>query len=92
MLSYDEPKFIEIFHWEGDFFFQISAKIEMKLNKNRLFCRHFEKVQHFHFFFRIMIFYIAYINGANFIPNFAGKVVFNGWVPRNPLPLGHQQE
>ena len=31
--------------------FQILAKIEMTRNKNRLFGRHFETVQHFHFFF-----------------------------------------
>ena len=31
--------------------FQILAKIEMMQNKNRLFGRHFETVQHFHFFF-----------------------------------------
>ena len=31
--------------------FQILANIEMSQNKNRLFGRHFETVQHFQFFF-----------------------------------------
>ena len=35
----------------GKVFFQILAKIEMTRNKNRLFDRHFETVQHFQFFF-----------------------------------------
>ena len=35
----------------GKVFFQILAKIKMTRNKNRLFGRHFETVQHFQFFF-----------------------------------------
>ena len=35
----------------GKVVFQILAKIEMMRNKNRLFGRHFETVQHFQFFF-----------------------------------------
>ena len=35
----------------GKVVFQILAKIEMTQNKNRLFGRHFETVQHFNFFF-----------------------------------------
>ena len=31
--------------------FQVLAKIEMTRNKNRLFGRHFETVQHFQIFF-----------------------------------------
>ena len=50
MFSYFEPNFIEKFIWESGFF-QILAKIEMTRNKNRLFGRHFETVQHFHGFF-----------------------------------------
>ena len=61
MFSYFEPNFIEKFFWESDF--QILAKIEMTRNKNRLFGRHFETVQHF-VFFRIVIFYNPYIYGA----------------------------
>ena len=49
MFSYFEPNFIEKFLWEV--VFQISAKIEMTRNKNRLFGHHFETVQHFQFFF-----------------------------------------
>ena len=48
MFSYFEPNIIEKFLWESDF--QILAKIEMVPNKNRLFGRHFETVQHFNFF------------------------------------------
>ena len=36
----------------GKVVFQILAKIEMPRNKNRLFGRHFETVQHFDFFFQ----------------------------------------
>ena len=39
------------------------------------------------FFSRIMIFYSAYIHGANSLQNSGGKVVFLGGVPWNP-PLG----
>ena len=35
----------------GKVIFQILAKIEMTRNKNRLFGRHFETVQHFQNFF-----------------------------------------
>ena len=35
----------------GKVVFQILAKIKMSRNKNRLFGRHFEAVQHFQFFF-----------------------------------------
>ena len=49
MFSYFEPNFIEKFLWENGF--QILAKIEMKRNKNRLFGRHVEMVQHFPNFF-----------------------------------------
>ena len=49
MFSYFEPNFIEKFLWES--VFQILVKIEMMRNKNWLFDRHFETVQHFQFFF-----------------------------------------
>ena len=77
MLSYFERKFFEKFLWE--FFFQILAKIKMTRNKNRLFG---------HLFFRIMICYSSYIYGASFIAKIRWKVVFCGWVPRTPPPLG----
>ena len=54
----------------GKVVFQILAKIEMTRNKNRLFGRHFETVQHFRFFVRIVIFYSPYIYGANFMAKF----------------------
>ena len=60
----------------GKVVFQVLAKIEMTRNKNRLFCRHFETVQHFHFFFRIVIFYSPYIYGANFIAKFGWESGF----------------
>ena len=51
--------------------FQNLAKIEMTRNKNQLFGRHFETVQHFNFFFFFFLqncgFYDPYIYGANFI-------------------------
>ena len=67
--------------------FQILAKIEMTRNKNRLFGRHFETVQHFHFFFfaELWIFiahtYMVQIS----LQNSGGKVVLG-------TPLGHQRE
>ena len=69
-------------------FFQNLAKIEMTQNKNRLFGRHFETVQHFIylfiFFCRIVIFYDPYIYGANFIAKFRWESGFlrGGGVPK----------
>ena len=55
----------------GKVVFQILAKIEMTRNRNRLFGRHFETVQHFHISFcRIVNFYSPYIYGLNFIAKF----------------------
>ena len=65
---------------------QILAKIEMTRNKNRLFGRHFETVQHFQFFFFAeLLFFIVHTYMVQIsLQNSAGKVVFYGWVPRNP--------
>ena len=85
MFYYFVPNFIEKFFWESGF--SNFGQIKMTRNKNRLFCRHFETVQHFHFFFRIVNFYSPYIYGASFIAKLiipVAKVVFYGWVPRNP--------
>ena len=69
MFSYFELNFIEKFLWEN--VFQILSKIEMMRNKNRLFGRHFQTVQHFHFFLQNSdFFYSPYIYGANFIAEF----------------------
>ena len=68
--------------------FQNLAKIEMTRNKNRLFGRHFETVQHLKFFFcRIVIFYDPYIYGANFIAKFRWE---NGFLRGGSMepPLG----
>ena len=54
----------------GKAVFQILAKIEMTRNKNWLFGRHFETVQHFQLFCRIVIFYSPYMHGANLIAKF----------------------
>ena len=73
----------------GKVVFQILAKIEMTQNKNRLFGRHFETVQHLQFSFVLNCdFFIVYTYILQIsLQNSAGKVVFYGWVPRNP-PLG----
>ena len=68
MLSYYEPKFIEKWIWESGF--PIVAKFEMTQNKNRLFNRHFETVQHSIFFqnydfFFIVHTYMAQISSQN---------------------------
>ena len=70
-------------------FFQVLAKIEMTRNKNRLFSRHFETVQHFFlfFYFRIAIFYSPYTYGANFIAKFRWESGFLRLGPQEP-PLG----
>ena len=49
MFSYFESNFIK--NSFGKVVFQILAKIKMTRNKNRLFGRHFETVQHFQTFF-----------------------------------------
>ena len=49
MFSYFEPNFTEKFLWECGF--SNLAKIEMTRNKNWLFGRHFETIQHFQIFF-----------------------------------------
>ena len=43
------------------FFFQILAKIEMTQNKNQLFGRHFETVQHFFFFFFFLAEFVFFL-------------------------------
>ena len=62
----------------------------MTRNKNRLFGRHSETVQHLIFFCRIVIFYVPYIYGANFIAKLQWEGGFLRGVPWNPL--GHQRE
>ena len=74
----------------GKVIFQILAKIKMKQNKNRLFDRHFETVQHFQFFCRIVIFYSPYTYGANFIAKFGWENVFL-LLGLYRTPLGHQR-
>ena len=72
----------------GKVVFQILAKTEMTRNKNRLFGRHFETIQHFSFFFsRIVIFYSPYIYGANFIAKFRWESGFLKGGSMEP-PLG----
>ena len=70
----------------GKMVFQNLAKIEMMRNKNRLFGRHFETLQHFKFFVaELWFFYDPYIYDANFIAKFRWEVV-SGGVPWNPPP------
>ena len=79
MFSYFEPNFIENFFWESVFFFvffQIFSKIKMTQNENRLFGRHFETISFF--FYRIVIFYRTFINGASFIAKFRWEIGFRG--------------
>ena len=68
--------------------FQILAKIQMTQNKNRLFGRHFETVQHFKICFAELWISLAHTYMVQIsLQNSGGKVVFYAWVPRNP-PLG----
>ena len=73
----------------GKMVFQNLAKIEMTRNKNRLFGRHFETVQHFEIFFAELWFFMTRTYMVQIsLQNSGGKVVFSGGVPWNP-PLGH---
>ena len=77
----------------GKVVFQNLAKIEMTRNKNRLFGRHFETVQHFFFFLQYCYFFLmarTYIVQIS-MQNSGGKVVFSGG-SMEPPPLGHQRE
>ena len=69
----------------GKVVLQILAKIEMTRNKNRLFGRHFETVQHFELFLQNCGFFIVHTYIVQIsLQNSARKVVFYAWVPRNP--------
>ena len=69
--------------------FQNLAKIEMTRNKNRLFGRHFETVQHLKIFFAELWFFMTRTYMVQISLQISGgKVVFSGGVPWNP-PLGH---
>ena len=82
MFSYFEPNFIEKFLWEK-WFFQIMDKIKMTRNKNLLFGRHFETVQHFLIFFsEIIIFDSSYTYGTYFIAKFLWE---SGFLHATPL-------
>ena len=73
----------------GEMVFQNLAKIKMTRNKNRLFGRHFETVQHFEIFFAELWFFMTRTYMVQIsLQNSGGKVVFSGGVPWNP-PLGH---
>ena len=75
MIFYLQANFTEKFLWKSGF--SLLAKIKMTQNKNRLFGRHFETVQHFIFFFsELWFFYSAYIYGANFTAKFWWKSGF----------------
>ena len=66
----------------GKVVFQILAKIEMMRNKNQLFGRHFETVQHFQYFFaELWFFYSLYIYGSNIIAKFVWE---NGFLHLGP--------
>ena len=81
MFSYFQPNFIEKLFWESVFFFQMLAKIEMKRNKNWLFGRHFETVEHFkNFFAELYFFYKPYI-----WCKFHCKIPVGKWFSQAPL-------
>ena len=70
----------------GKVVFQILAKIEMTQNKNLLFGRHFETVQHFQNVFAELRFFIARTYMVQIsLQNSGGKMVFLRGVPWNPL-------
>ena len=76
----------------GKVVFQILAKIEMTRNKNRLFGRHFETVQHFqNFFAELWVFMARSYMVQISLQNSGGKMVFWRGGSMEP-PLGHQRE
>ena len=82
MFSYFQPNLLK--NPFGKKVFQIWAKTKLTRHKNRLFGPHFETVQHL-FFFSELWFVIARTYMVKIsLQNFPGKVVFYGWVPRNP--------
>ena len=74
MPSSYEPKFIEKFFWERFVCFKFWPNHEMTRNKNQLFGRHFETVQHFIFVFWNMV--VISLHGVEIINKIRGKVVF----------------
>ena len=79
IFSFFEPNFISKVLWESVFFLQNLATIEMRWDKNRLFCRHFETVQHFRIFFAELWFFIASTYMVQIsLQNSVWKVVFSG--------------
>ena len=67
--------------------FQNLAKIEMTRNKNRLFGRHFETVQHFNIFFAELWFFMTRTYMVQIsLQNSGGKVVFSGGGSMEPPP------
>ena len=72
----------------GKVVFQILAKIEMTRNKNRLFGRHFQTVQHFQILFAELWFFIARTYMVQIsLQKSGGKVVFLRGGSMEP-PLG----
>ena len=70
--------------------FQNLAKIEMTRNKNRLFGRHFETVQHLKIFFAELCFFMTRTYMVEIsLQNSGGKVVFSGGGFHGTPPLGH---
>ena len=67
--------------------FQNLAKIKMTRNKNWLFGRHFETVQHFIYFFQNWYFFIARTYVVQIpLQNPGGNVVFSGGSMEPPPP------
>ena len=67
--------------------FQNLAKIEMTRNKNWLFGRHFETVQHLKNFFAELWFFITRTYMVQIsVQNSGGKSGFLGGVPMEPPP------
>ena len=82
--------FIEKFLWESDF--SNFGQNRNDVNKNQLFGRYFETVQHFQFFFPELCFFFivhTYMVQSS-LQNSGGKVVFLGGSMEPPL--GHQRE
>ena len=86
MFSYFEPNFIEKVLWESGFsnFWPKSKSREIKIGYLAAILKRYN-IFNFFFFCRIVIFIVHMVQIS--LQNSAGKVVFYGWVPRNP-PLG----
>ena len=84
MFSYFEPNFLEKFLWKSDFSNFGQNRHEIKIGYLATILKRYNIL----IFFSELWFFIVHTYMVQMsLQNSGGKVVFYGWVPRNP-PLG----